>query len=256
MIKKVKFDKSNLDDVVFSLNQCSSGSNALVIKNILNSYSLKDFEEFLKFKMGYLNDDRQFNLKNFLNHSIWFSIYYNKEKNNVYTHSNTSQPLHNDNAWFSDPAEMVFLAFQKQASKGGENTIYPLERLLTDLERDEKQLLSDLQSIEVIIKKDVTGKYFNKTNVIKNDSIFWNYYRTEKPNKTIERMCDKFFEFLEQKERTNSVEILKCDSNDILCFNDTKMLHGRTGFLAKKKEDRIIHQSMWYKNGLFCNNCS
>ena len=248
MVIKAKFEKSNLDEVVSKLKQCASGTSALIIKNILNNYTLKEFEEFLTFRMGYLNDDRQFNLKNILDSKKWFSVYYNKNKSDVYTHSNTRQPLHNDNAWFYDPAEMVFLAFQKQAKKGGENTIYQLDRLLNDLEKDDKQLLADLQSYEVIIRKDATGKYFNKTKIIEKDSIYWNYYRTEKPNQTIRRMCDKFFSYLESKESTNSVEVLRCESNDMLCFNDTKMLHGRTKFLAKKEEDRIIHQSMWYIN--------
>ena len=248
MVNEVRFDKYNLEKVIHSLNECSFGAGALLIKNILRCYNLQEFEEFLELKMGYSNDDRQFDLINILKPSTWFSVYYSKDKNNVYTHSNTRQPLHNDNAWFSDPAEMVFLAFQKQAKKGGENTIYPLERLLNDLEKEEKELLLDLQSCEVIIRKDATGKYFNKTKIIEKNSIYWNYYRIEKPNKTIERMCNKFFKFLELKEMTNSVEVIRCESSDILCFNDTKMLHGRTKFLAKKKEDRIIHQSMWHIN--------
>ena len=118
MVIKAKFEKSNLDEVVSKLKQCASGTSALIIKNILNNYTLKEFEEFLTFRMGYLNDDRQFNLKNILDSKKWFSVYYNKNKSDVYTHSNTRQPLHNDNAWFYDPAEMVFLAFQKQAKKG------------------------------------------------------------------------------------------------------------------------------------------
>ena len=61
--------------------------------------------------MEYTNDDRQFDLENILERKKWFTVIYDKDKSSVYTHSNTRQPLHNDNAWFSDPAEMVFLAF-------------------------------------------------------------------------------------------------------------------------------------------------
>ena len=59
---------------------------------------------------------------------------------------------------------MVFLAFQKQAKKGGENTIYQLDRLLNDLEKDNTQLLADLQSYEVIINAEdnkIDGQIFN-----------------------------------------------------------------------------------------------
>ena len=93
------------------------------------------------------------------------------------------------------------------------------------------------------------GKYSNRTTIIRNeDSIYWNYYRTDKRKKTIRLMCEKFFRFLEQKEKTNSVEIFKGESSDMICFNDTKLLHGRLKFEARKKGDRILHQSMWFIN--------
>mgnify|MGYP003323470952 CR=1 FL=1 len=68
---------------------------------------------------------RVYNLKN-----------YDQRRDNVYTHCKTRQPLHSDSAWFSEPAEMVFLAVERQAKTGGETTIYTLERLLNDLEKD------------------------------------------------------------------------------------------------------------------------
>ena len=59
-------------------------------------------------------------------------------------------------------------------------------------------------------------------------------------------MCDMFFKYLENKETTSSVEAYRCESNDMLCFNDTRLLHGRLAFNAKNKGDRIMHQSMWH----------
>lgn len=248
-MKIFDFDKGNMNNLAVHLNECAHKGNPLVIKKALNTFNLNSFGHFLEKKMKYSNDNRQFDLENTLELKKWFEVIYNKNKSNVYTHSKTSQPLHNDNAWFSDPAEMVFLAFKKQAIKGGETTIYKLDNILTDLEKEDKQLLNDLQKIQVVIRKDISGIYFNKTSIINGeDSICWNYYRIEKQDTTVKDMCDKFFKFLQSKEYTNSVETFKCLTSDILCFNDTKLLHGRLAFRAENMGDRILHQSMWYLN--------
>tara|TARA_S200000501_G_scaffold371159_1_gene413691 strand:- start:7975 stop:8727 length:753 start_codon:yes stop_codon:yes gene_type:complete len=242
---------NSLTGMIQAINECTLGKDVLLIKSILKSYSLNDFGNILSNQLGFKNDDRQLNLDNSIERSIWWPIIYDQRRDNVYTHSKTRQPLHSDSAWFSEPAEMVFLAVERQAKTGGETTIYTLERLLNDLEKEDNTLLSDLQSVKVKINKEISGKYHNETTIIKNeDSIYWNYYRTEKKEKTTKLMCDKFFNFLEKKERTNSVEILRGESSDIICFNDTKLLHGRLKFKARKKGDRLLHQSMWFINNL------
>ena len=248
-MKIFDFDKSNMNNLAVHLHKCAMKGNPLVIKKALKTFNLDSFGQFLEKNMKYANDDRQFDLDNILERKKWFEVIYNEDKPGVYTHSKTRQPLHNDNAWFSDPAEMVFLAFEKQAINGGETTIYELDNILTDLEKEDKQLLNDLQKIQVVIRKDKSGYYFNKTSVIKGeDAIYWNYYRIEKQDNTVKKMCDKFFNFLQSKESTNSVETFKCQTSDILCFNDTKLLHGRLAFYAENMGDRILHQSMWHIN--------
>ena len=243
-----KNSRNNLIEIENALQKCKLGNEALVIKNALKIFSKEQWEKYFASKINLSNDTRQFNLKNLMEESTWWSIIYDEERDFAYTHSKTRQPLHNDNAWFSDPAEMVFLALEKQAVSGGETTIYLVDRLLNDLESDEKQLLDDLQNIEVKIIKDSSGEHFNKTTILKEDMIFWNYYRTIKNDITIKSMCDSFFNFLELREATSSVDVYRCESNDMLCFNDTRLLHGRLAFNAKNKGDRIMHQSMWHIN--------
>ena len=231
------------------MDECADSGNPLVLKNAMKILSLDEFDNILEKRLFYLNDDRQFDLKNMIDYRKWFTIVFDKSKPNVYTHSKTRQPLHNDNSWFSDAAEMVFLAFEKQAEFGGETTIYQLDRLLSDLYEYDKNLLELLQNVELIIKKDSTGKYYNKTTVIKKEeSIHWNYYRIVKSDNQIKNMCNRFFKFLQKKEKTDSVEIFRCESSDILCFNDLKLLHGRLAFSAYNLGDRILHQSMWHRH--------
>lgn len=177
----------------------------------------------------------------------WWEISYQPDKATAYAYSNTRQPLHTDNAWFADPAEINFFIMQKQAVTGGEQTIYPLSRLIEDLSREEPALLSDLTSVVVTIKKG-DNDYFNRTPIIARgaeDRIYWNFYRTEKPTVEIGAMCDAFFKYLERKEGTASVEKIRCESGDCLSFNDLKMLHGRTAFAAAAPRDRVFLHSMW-----------
>lgn len=249
MIKLINEDRLNdLRKIKASILDCLYGDHALVIKDGLNIFSLADWEVFFKKDLQLLNDDRQFNLQNNLEKTTWWSIIYDENRDAVYTHSKTRQPLHNDNAWFSDPAELVVLAMERQAVKGGENTIYSVKNLISDLKRDNPTLLEVLKKTEVLIKKDASGKYFNKTTIIKGNQIFWNYYRTIKDDKFISNMCDLFFKYLEAKENTQSILTYKLSTNDILCFNDTKLLHGRLSFSASTLGDRITHQSMWRIN--------
>ena len=231
-----KHNNKSTTEIKKALEKCAGGENSLVIKKGLEIFNLNEWVSFFKNKMKFINDDRQINLENNIEKSIWWSIDYDKDRDFVYTHSKTRQPLHNDNSWFSNPAEMVFLAFEKQARKGGENTFYFLDRLIYDLEKEEKSLLQDLQKQEVIIRKDASGQNHNRTTILKNNQIFWNYYRIIKDKPDIKNMCDYFFQFLEKKEHTNSVLKHKCYKSDILCFNDTKVLHGRLAFTASKKK--------------------
>lgn len=177
----------------------------------------------------------------------WWEISYQPDKAAAYAYSNTRQPLHTDNAWFADPAEINFFIMQKQAKSGGEQTIYLLSRLVEDLAVEQPALFSDLCNIPVIIKKG-DNDYFNHTPIIvlgQEPRVFWNYYRTEKPTPEIQSMCDAFFQYLEKKESTSSVERLRCETGGCFSFNDLKMLHGRTAFTATIPFERVLLHSMW-----------
>jgi hypothetical protein len=177
----------------------------------------------------------------------WWEISYQPEREIAYAYSKTPQPLHTDNAWFGDPAEINFFIMDKQATSGGEQTIYPTSRLIEDLSAKEPGLFHDLSTMEVVIKKGDNDMY-NKTNIIKlkaQPEIFWNYYRTDKSSPEVATMCEAFFAFLKRQAETISVEKVRCDTGDCLSFNDLHMLHGRTAFEAHNPRDRVLLHSMW-----------
>ena len=237
----------NKNSLVNMINGIIGGNRVLIIKNGINLFNLIEWENFFIKKLSFTLDRRHYDVKSNLKMSNWWTINYDPDKETTYTHSKTRQPLHNDNAWFIDPAEINLFFMERQSTYGGENTFYPLERLLEDLSKNQPTLLNDLMNIEVVIKKGNIAKH-NKTTIINNNAIYWNYYRIEKKNNEIKNMCDTFFKFLEIRENTSSVETYKMDTNDLFCFNDLTLLHGRLQYDGKKKNDRILHQSMWKLN--------
>lgn len=179
--------------------------------------------------------------------AYWWEVSFQPDRASAYSYSNTRQPMHTDNAWFTDPSEINFFIMERQAKKGGEQMLYPLSRLIDDLSSEEPGLFHDLTHTKVTIKKG-DGVFFNHSTIIvlgDKPRIFWNYYRTEKPTPEVKAMCDALFAYFERKESTPSVERLRCETGDCFVFNDQKMVHGRTAFEATEPFERVLLQSMW-----------
>lgn len=227
-----------------SINLTIEKNTLIRINNGFKYLTLNNWNNLLEEKLSL--DKRHYSSESAYIEKKWFTISYNPEKEFTYMHSKTKQPLHVDNTWFKDPAEIVLMCYAKQVEKGGENTFYPLDRLKEDLANEEPGLFNDLQTKIVKIQKG-DGKYFNLTTILSDDKIFWNYYRTEKTKKDIKTMCVAFFNFLEKKEKTNRVDKVKINTNDALLWCDHYMLHGRLAFEAKTKNDRVLYQSQWKK---------
>lgn len=246
-MREIDIQSANLEDIRESIYALRDAEEVLVFLGGATRYSQQKWLEILRGDCQLTADRRQYNYAEQLELTDWWEISYQPDKASSYAYSNTRQPLHNDNAWFSDPADINFFIMEKQAVSGGEQTIYPLSRLIEDLSNEQPALYRDLCQVPVIIKKG-DGQYFNNTTVIvpgKNPQVFWNYYRTEKPTPDIQSMCDAFFQFLEQKEFSASVERRRSETGDCICFNDQRILHGRAAFVATKPYDRILLQSMW-----------
>lgn len=203
--------------------------------------------DFLRMECGLEQDKRHYLHSEELVLEPWWEISNQPDRANSYAYSTTPQPFHSDNAWFPDPAEINFFVMDKQAVSGGEQLIYPVSRLVTDLQRIDPGLLADLTETPVTIRKG-DGKYQHVTPVIvlqDGPRVFWNYYRTMKDDLFINELCERFFLFLGRRENSYSVYSVRCESGDSLVFNDQRLLHARTEFLAKKPRDRVLYQSMW-----------
>ncbi len=246
-MREINIQTVSLNEIRDSIHALRYAEEVLVIRGGASKYSRDNWNEILIDICLLTIDRRQYNYYEQLQMVDWWEISYQPDKATSYAYSNTRQPLHTDNAWFSDPAEINFFIMEKQASAGGEQTIYRLSRLMDDLSNEQPALFEDLCHATVTIKKG-DGQYFNRTSIIvpgHDPKIFWNYYRTEKPTAEIQSMCDAFFQYLERKELTSSVERRRSETGDCICFNDQKILHGRAAFSATMPFERVLLQSMW-----------
>lgn len=241
-------DAHELDKIRETIVGLRNSEEPFLIKKGALAHDRNWWINFFKNECRLKHDKRHYSAQEKLEIADWWEVSFQPDKATSYAYSKTRQPLHTDNAWFSDPAEINLFIMEKQSIQGGEQSIYPLTRLMNDLQSDEPGLFHDLTNVVVTIKKG-DGDYFNKTSIINlgnNDpKIFWNYYRVERSSKEIEEMCEKFFKYLEKRESTSSVYYLATSTGDCFGFNDLKLLHGRTAFEAKEAFDRILIQSMW-----------
>lgn len=237
-------------DIIDKIQQLPFDPEPILIRNGLEILDENGWASLLEKDCGFSNDTRQFTTRSNYFTTRWWQIYYRPERSNAYAHSTTYQPLHCDNAWFQDPADINFFIMKKQAKEGGRQILYTLDKILNDLESENPSLLKDLSSTPVSIKKGDT-EYVNNNTIIDLKGnfprIYWNFYRTNKENKNVENMCNAFFEFLDNKIKSNStsIEYLDSKTGDCFCIYDTRTLHGREAFVANSSEDRLLLQSMW-----------
>ena len=200
--------------------------------------------------MGFQHDLRHYHADSHAleNRDWWEIVYQPHPASQAYTHSKTRQPLHCDNAWFSDPPELNLFVMQKQAPSGGEQVFYPVSLLLEDLKRDQPDLLKLLVETAVVIRKGDQPGVWNDTPILTlgpQPKVFWNYYRTQKDTPEVADMCERFFQFLEVRMLSGDLPQLRAEDGDLFFFNDQLVLHGRMAFEATELADRVLLQSSW-----------
>lgn len=248
MYTEIHLDDIDLPGVAAAVLALAHSDDALVIRNGRHrSLSRAEWAQLLEDDCCMTLDARQYSYEENLVLEPWWEISNQPDKATSYAYSTTPQPFHNDNAWFADPAEINFFVMEKQAVSGGEQLIYPVSRLIEDLQKLDPTLLTDLTATSVTIRKG-GGDYQNMTPILTLDDggrVYWNYYRTVKTDSFVNDLCERFFTFLKGRESSSSIYTVRCESGDSLAFNDQRLLHARGAFVAHQPRDRILYQSMW-----------
>ena len=243
--------ETDLPAVVEALT-CVGPRNPYVVIRVSEGARLNREEWFdvLGTMCGWQPDLRQVNYDHELAREVWWEITNDSRKSDAYTYSTTAQPLHNDNAWFKDPAHINFFVMERQAKIGGEQVLLTNDQLREKLEAKNPSLLSDLLTTQVQISKGSHTEP-NRTTILRNDenpAIAWNFYRTHRDVPAVAALVDKFFEFLNEMVELEEVEKVRLHDGDCIAMLDGSMLHGRTAFKVERPGERLLLQSMWFRS--------
>ena len=169
----------------------------------------------------------------------WSTIEYDSNKQNVYKHSNTSQPLHTDYSYFSFDIFAAFIFCITQAEIGGATHFVDVDDIVKVLKTTNKRLFDDLLVTEIQFGRVGNPISNRKDLILQQDDIGWkinwNYYRAISDLKNKE-LIDEFKLFLDTHIE-NSVYIKKIVLNpgDAVFFHDRRVLHGRSSFVGYRK---------------------
>lgn len=241
----------SMENVLGALLDVPRGDPCLVLRNHLSEIWGADFwVELLRTRCGWTTDLRHLDYKLSLEEALWWEISNDPARADSYAYSTTPQPLHTDNAWFADPAEVNFFLMQRQAREGGAQTIYEVDQLVDDLDRLDPGLLHDLATTDVVITKG-KGVEPNRTRILKLGKIpriSWNYYRTVRDSEFVDNLCERLFRFLLEADERGAVKEVRLESGDCLAMADDRVLHGRRAFNVTAAGERNLLQSMWRTN--------
>ena len=176
----------------------------------------------------------------------WMEIRYDADipDHVAYRHSRNAQPLHTDESYIRDPADTMFFYCVNQAISGGATTFIHGPQLVDVLASRDPQLLADLLNSEVSYAK---GDESRTRPIIRRDElgrIELNFnYHCVNPDETEQnkRLNQRFHEFLQTHIVASShLREVLLQPGEAVAWWDSRVLHGRTCFVADKTNDRFI----------------
>jgi alpha-ketoglutarate-dependent taurine dioxygenase len=176
----------------------------------------------------------------------WIEIRYDKDIPDLaaYRHSKNAQPLHTDESYVTDPADIMFFYCINKAIKGGATTFVDGPELVEYMENNAPELLAkllntkvryskaNLERTEKIIDLQDDGQYHFNFN-------FWCIAKNEtEENK---KLNADFYNFLQDYvAHSHMAERVELKPGEAVVWWDELVLHGRTSYHVEKTNDRFI----------------
>lgn len=176
----------------------------------------------------------------------WLEIRYDDDIPDLsaYRHSKNAQPLHTDESYISDPADIMFFYAVNKAEYGGNTTFVDGPQLVRLMQKNAPDLLEKLVSTDVTYRKadelrtekivDISNPDFPRFN--------YNYYCID-PNESEENkeLNKSFFDFLQSNVAfTYLAHKVGLAPGEAVAWWDHYVLHGRDAFYAERTNDRFI----------------
>lgn len=176
----------------------------------------------------------------------WIEIRYDNDIPDLaaYRHSKNAQPLHTDESYIGDFADIMFFYCINKAEKGGATTFVDGPALIEFMRKTNPGLLEKLVGHPVKYKKAEEERispiiWFDENNIPRFNFNYYCIDRNEtEENKTLNK---EFFDFLQNYVvGTYLVKEVSLNPGDAVAWWDDAVLHGRTAFSADKTNDRFI----------------
>lgn len=176
----------------------------------------------------------------------WLEIRYDADIPDMaaYRHSKNAQPLHTDESYLSNPADIMLFYSINKAPKGGATTFIDSTVLIDYMKENNPELLKDLTSTEVRYKKADEQRTEKIIDIRENGQVHfnYNYYCIDKDETDEHKALNKrFFDFLQTYiAHSHMVEKVVLNPGEAVLWWDEFVLHGRTSYEAKLTNDRFI----------------
>ncbi|MGI4736776.1 MAG: TauD/TfdA family dioxygenase [Janthinobacterium lividum] len=164
----------------------------------------------------------------------------------AYRFSKNEQPLHTDESYLSDPAEVMFMHCLVQAPAGGETTFVDADKLWLSLQANAPALAARLLNQPVRFAK--AGDARTLPIIAQTPAglrLNWNYHCVD-PAETAAHhaLAEEFRQFLLDYITGTPAEMaIQLAPGEAVAWWDDQVLHGRRAFQAKVTNDRFLLKS-------------
>ena len=164
----------------------------------------------------------------------------------AYRFSKNAQPLHTDESYLSEPADVMFMHCLVQAPAGGETTFVDADVLWQQLQLHAPALAAQLLGRPVCFAK--AGDSRTLPIIAQTPAglrLNWNYHCVD-PAETAENhaLAQEFREFLLAHITGTAAEVaIQLAPGEAVAWWDDQVLHGRRAFQAVATNDRFLLKS-------------
>lgn len=164
----------------------------------------------------------------------------------AYRFSKNAQPLHTDESYLSEPADVMFMHCLVQAPAGGETTFVDADVLWQQLQQHASTLAAQLLDRPVRFAK--AGDSRTLPIIAQTPAglrLNWNYHCVD-PTETAENhaLTQEFREFLLTHITGTAAEMaIQLAPGEAVAWWDDQVLHGRRAFQAVATNDRFLLKS-------------
>jgi alpha-ketoglutarate-dependent taurine dioxygenase len=164
----------------------------------------------------------------------------------AYRFSKNAQPLHTDESYLSEPAEVMFMHCLVQAPAGGETTFVDADELWAQLQQHAPALAARLLGRPVrFAKADDARTLPIIAHTPAGLRLNWNYHCVD-PAETLENhvLAQEFRQFLLTHITDTPAEVaIQLAPGEAVAWWDDQVLHGRRAFQAVATNDRFLLKS-------------